>query len=76
MTDIVVPAGLWSEGDNAVIGSWLYSDGDMVQDGAVVADIMVEKTSYELIAPAGGRLSIAVPEEGEIQPGQVVGRIV
>jgi len=75
MTDILVPAGLWSEGESAVIGSWLYGDGDMVREGAVVAEIMVEKTSYELLAPASGALSIVVPEEGEVAPGQAVGRI-
>lgn len=76
MTDILVPAGLWSEGDSAVIGSWLYADGDIVVEGAVIAEIMVEKTSHELLAPAGGTLHLAVAEEVEISAGQLIGRIV
>lgn len=75
MTDILIPHGLWSQGDTAVIGSWLYADGDVVHRGNVIAEIMVEKTSHELIAPATGILRIAVPEEVELAPGQSVGRI-
>lgn len=75
MTDILIPVGLWSEGDSAVIGSWLYTDGDSVREGNIIAEIMVEKTGHELLAPATGTLRIAVPEEQELVPGQVVGRI-
>lgn len=75
MTDILIPAGLWSEGDSAVIGSWLYADGDLVHQGNIIAEIMVEKTSHDLAAPATGILRIAVPEEAELSPGQSVGRI-
>lgn len=75
MTDILIPAGLWSEGDSAVIGSWLYADGDRVHEGNNIAEIMVEKTSHELAAPATGTLRIAVPEGEELIPGQSVGRI-
>ena len=75
MTDILIPVGLWSEGENAVIGSWLYADGDMVHRGNIIAEVMVEKTSHELVAPATGTLRIAVPEEEELTPGQSVGRI-
>lgn len=75
MTDIVVPAGLWDDSDTAVVGSWLYGDGEAVSAGAVVAELMVEKTSFEITAPASGTLSIAVAEETEVQPGQVIGSI-
>lgn len=75
MTDIVVPAGLWEDTDTAVIGSWLYNEGDMVQAGAVIAEIMVEKSSYELTAPVGGTLRIGLPEESEVKAGQIVGQV-
>ncbi|MFO1260321.1 MAG: lipoyl domain-containing protein [Sphingomonadaceae bacterium] len=75
MTDIIIPAGLWEDSDTAVIGSWLYNEGDVVQAGAVIAEIMVEKSSYELTAPAGGTLHIGAAEESEVRAGQIVGRI-
>ena len=75
MTDILVPTGLWEDTDTAVIGSWLYSDGDAVQAGAVIAEIMVEKSSFEVIASASGTLRINVAEESEVRAGEVIGRI-
>lgn len=75
MTDIVVPSGLWEASDTAVIGSWLYGDGEAVQKGAAIAEIMVEKTSFEVIAPASGTLRVGVAEEAEVRAGEVIGSI-
>jgi len=75
MTDVPIPADLWSADDVAAISAWLYDDGDSVQAGAVIAEIMVEKSSYELIAPATGKLQIVVPAEAVVTQGQVAGRI-
>jgi pyruvate/2-oxoglutarate dehydrogenase complex dihydrolipoamide acyltransferase (E2) component len=36
---------------------------------------MVEKTTYEITAPAAGRLHILVPKDGVVQPGTVIGRV-
>jgi len=72
---IIVPPGLWNAGDTAVIGSWLYGPGDTVTEGSTIVEIMVEKTSYEIAAPASGLLRIAAPEEAEVNPGDVIGHI-
>jgi pyruvate/2-oxoglutarate dehydrogenase complex dihydrolipoamide acyltransferase (E2) component len=73
--DITIPVGHWRDEDSAVISSWLYNDGDVVQTGAVVAEIMVEKASFEIVAPGSGTLRIGVGEEIEVQQGDVVGHI-
>jgi pyruvate/2-oxoglutarate dehydrogenase complex dihydrolipoamide acyltransferase (E2) component len=75
MTDICVPANLWDDGRDAAMSVWLYGEGDQVEAGSVIAEIMVEKTSYELLAPAAGRLGILVPADEIVAKGQVVGRI-
>ena len=75
MTDILVPAGLWTENDTAVISSWLYGNGEAVQAGTLIAEIMVEKSSFEVTAPDSGVLTIGMPEESEVQAGQVIGFI-
>jgi pyruvate/2-oxoglutarate dehydrogenase complex dihydrolipoamide acyltransferase (E2) component len=75
MTDIVVPSGLWDSGDRSVLATWLYAEGDSVQAGVVIAAIMVEKASYDVVAPASGVLRILVQEEAEVTQAQVVGRI-
>lgn len=76
MTEIVVPSGLWADTDTAVVGSWLYEDGAMIQAGVVLAEIMVEKSSFEVSAPASGVLQIIVAEEAEVKAGQVIGRVI
>jgi pyruvate/2-oxoglutarate dehydrogenase complex dihydrolipoamide acyltransferase (E2) component len=72
---VTVPADLWDAGDGA-ISAWLYADGDFVKAGTVLAELMVEKVSFELFAPATGTLNILVPAEERIAPGQAVARIV
>jgi pyruvate/2-oxoglutarate dehydrogenase complex dihydrolipoamide acyltransferase (E2) component len=74
MTDIVIADHLWDEGE-AAISAWLYADGDRVAAGAIVAELMVEKSTMEVIAPATGALRILVAAEAPVVKGQVVARI-
>ena len=57
-TDVIVPSDLWEEEVEAVITSWLISDGSEVAEGKVIAELMVEKIQYELLAPASGIINI------------------
>ncbi|WP_417594898.1 biotin/lipoyl-containing protein [Parasphingorhabdus sp.] len=75
MTDIVVPQGQWEPDQEAALATWLYGEGEAVQEGVTVAEIMVEKTSFEIPAPASGALSILVAEDEIVTPGQVIGSI-
>lgn len=75
MTDIFVPDDLWDDGREAAISVWLYGDGDLVHAGATVAELMVEKTSYELASPASGRLSILVAADEVVAKGQRIGSV-
>ena len=70
MTDITVPEGLWTEEDKSgSIVVWLYQDGAQVSEGDVVAELMVEKVTFEIEAPASGTLRIAVEPEVPVQMG-------
>lgn len=75
MEPIIVPSGLWNDGDTAVIASWLYEAGEAVTEASTIVELMVDKTSYEIAAPASGTLQIATPEETEIRPGDIIGHI-
>jgi len=77
MADIRIPDGLWdvSETAEGVVANWLYRDGSEVAAGDAVAEIMVEKATMEIAAPAAGRLTITVPKDGVVRPGTVIGRI-
>ena len=75
MIDIIVPADLWDDGTPAVLSTWFFSDGETVSQGAVVAEVMREKSSYEILAPAGGTLTRKVAEETEVDLGSAIGAI-
>jgi pyruvate/2-oxoglutarate dehydrogenase complex dihydrolipoamide acyltransferase (E2) component len=77
MTDLVVPSGLWDidKTPEGIVANWFYADGGEVPSGATVAELMVEKSTFEIVAPHAGRLRILVPKDGVVRPLTVVGRI-
>ena len=75
MTDIRIPEDLWNDDDEGVISSWLYQNGDPVQQGAVVAQILLDKAQMDLISPASGVLRIVTPEEIPVRKGQIVAHL-
>lgn len=76
MTSVLVPSDQWADDEEAAISTWLYADGDPVQSGAIIAEIMVGKATFELFAPDSGVLRILVAPEIVVAKGQLVGRIV
>lgn len=75
MANILVPTGICADGQETALSTWFYAAGDTVETGAVVAEVMVEKTSYEIIAPVSGVLGITVQEDTVVSEGQVLGQI-
>jgi pyruvate/2-oxoglutarate dehydrogenase complex dihydrolipoamide acyltransferase (E2) component len=75
MTEVRIPESFWDEDAEGVIATWLFADGETVTQGAVLAEIMYEKASMELVAPASGTLAILTPAETPIRRGQVIARI-
>lgn len=75
MIDVTVPEHFWDEDSEGVVSSWLFADGETVSEGAPLAEIMYQKASMELTAPAGGVLQILVPAEAPIRRGQIIARI-
>jgi len=49
--------------------------GDRVREGDLIAEVMVEKTSYDLTAPAAGILRILVGQDVPFRRGAEVARI-
>ncbi|GAB2179700.1 lipoyl domain-containing protein [Dongia sp. agr-C8] len=74
-TQVAVPKDLWEEDLPGIVSAWLFEDGDPVQEGDLIAELMVEKTAYDLVAPAAGHLKILVQPEQPFQRGDVVARI-
>lgn len=73
--DVTIPTNLWDEDSDAVITSWLASDGATVNEGDLIAEIMVEKIQHEVHAPASGTLSISQQVEAVVAKGSAIGTI-
>jgi|MudIll2142460700_1097286.scaffolds.fasta_scaffold2093113_2 pyruvate/2-oxoglutarate dehydrogenase complex dihydrolipoamide acyltransferase (E2) component len=75
MTEVIVPNDLWDVDTSGSIVLWLYKDGSRVTQGDAIADVLVEKVTLELTAPATGVLRIKVEPEIAIDRGDVVATI-
>jgi pyruvate/2-oxoglutarate dehydrogenase complex dihydrolipoamide acyltransferase (E2) component len=76
MTELYVPDGLWDGDDKSgSIVVWLYKDGASVNQGDTVAELMVEKVTFEIEAPATGTLRIHVEPEVPVVKGALLATI-
>jgi len=73
--DVKIPEGLWADDNEGIISTWLYADGDQIAEGAVVAELMVEKVTHDLVAEGSGILKICVSEESPVKPGMIVAKL-
>lgn len=73
--DVNIPTDLWEENTEAAITSWLVSDGAIVAEGQLIAEIMVEKVQYEVKAPKSGKIAIAQPVEAVVAKGGTIATI-
>ena len=72
-TDVIIPDDLWEE--DSETGStllWVLDDGAAVAAGDVIAEVLVEKVTFELEAPASGTLRIRVEPESVVNRGELV----
>lgn len=74
---VVIPENLWEPhgGEEAVLIAWLAQDGASVEAGEVIAEIMVEKVTIDIEAPASGRLAIVTPVDTPVHLGDVLATI-
>ena len=75
MADVTIPQDMWEEDAEGFISSWFYADGDQVAAGDLIAEVMLEKTAFELFAAASGTLELLVAVEVPVSKGQLVARI-
>ena len=54
---------------------WFFEDGDSVSEGDTLCEVMVEKSTFEIEAPASGMLTIAVQAEVPLNKGDTIARI-
>jgi pyruvate/2-oxoglutarate dehydrogenase complex dihydrolipoamide acyltransferase (E2) component len=75
MTDVKLPP--LAEGiEKASVTYWHYGVGDAIKEGEDLVELVTEKATFNLPAPASGTLKEVIANEGEeVRVGQVLGRI-
>ncbi|RLF90668.1 dihydrolipoyllysine succinyltransferase [Thermococci archaeon] len=63
------------EEKKGVLLHWYKNDGDFVKEGEEIAEIMIEKVTLHIKAPAKGKLRILVKENEEVSQEQVIALI-
>lgn len=76
MTEVTLNGEAWQGVDAAVealVDKWLVKEGDAVQAGQVLANVVLVKSNLEITAPVGGRIvQILVPVGGTFARGKPV----
>ena len=76
MTDIPFP--VIAKGDpraEGVVSTWFASDGQLVREGDLIAEVAVDKVDVEVPAPASGVIRLLVEEGTVVRQGDVIARI-
>jgi len=76
MAEVVFPRLSEKEPDaEGVLATWFVGDGDQVATGQLLGEVMVEKVSGEVLAPAAGRIRLLVAEDQTARQGEVIARV-
>ncbi|HEX7710746.1 MAG TPA: lipoyl domain-containing protein [Sphingomonadaceae bacterium] len=75
MTNVTIPTDLWAEDIESVVSLWFFEDGDGVSEGDTLCEVMAEKATFEIAAPASGTLTVLVQPEVPVNKGDVIARI-
>lgn len=70
-----VKSVVWEEEGEAAITQWFVDDAAQVSEGDLIAEMMVEKVQYEIVAPATGQLRILKQQEEVVASGDVIATI-
>lgn len=73
--EIVFPVVSQDDTKTGVVATWFSRDGETVAAGQVIAELQVEKVSYDVEAPQAGVLHTLVAEEAEVKQGQAIATI-
>lgn len=75
MSDVRIPDDCWDDDSEGAISTWFFDDGDGVQKGDVICEVMNEKVASEIEAPDSGTLNIRAQAETAVRKGDVIATI-
>ncbi|MDE2094884.1 MAG: lipoyl domain-containing protein [Burkholderiales bacterium] len=68
MIEISLEAAAWKDveaGVEALVDRWQVAEGDTVRAGQVLANVVLVKSSLDIVAPADGRIDRILVHDGE-----------
>ena len=75
MTEVVMP-DFGDEMEEATINNWFFEEGDSVEIGDNIVEVITEKGTFHVTAPAAGVLDEVFFEEGDdVEVGEVIATI-
>tara|TARA_R110001592_G_scaffold240929_2_gene501260 strand:+ start:86477 stop:86707 length:231 start_codon:yes stop_codon:yes gene_type:complete len=75
MTQVIVPVDLWEEDMQGVLLTWLFDEGDQVDAGDMLAEVMVDKAQFEIPSPSSGTLRIIKAVDDPVDKGEAIGEV-
>lgn len=75
MPEVRVPTNAWDGDAECTVSMWFYPTGTLVAQGALLGELMVDKATVEVHAPAAGRFVIVVPLDGVAKKGAVLATV-
>ena len=73
--DIVISEDVCEADSEVVITTWLVEDGDVVEKGMPICELMAEKAQMEFDAPCAGTIKFIAELEKPLSPGDVIAEI-
>jgi pyruvate/2-oxoglutarate dehydrogenase complex dihydrolipoamide acyltransferase (E2) component len=75
--DIKVGDTLWglSMLPEGIVERWRVENGAVVAAGQALVDVRIEDALHEIVAPAGGRLTISAAANCIVEPGSLLGHL-
>lgn len=69
---VTVPEDLWMGGESGSVANWFFEDGATVRHDDLLCEVMYEKATNEIRAPAPGLLRIRAPTESIVYKGDTL----
>ena len=75
ITEVPFPSIDNTKADEGVVGTWFVLHGEQVTQGQVIAEVQLDKISFDVTAPVAGTMYQLVAEGVGIKPGDPMARI-
>ncbi len=76
MSEVVTfPMMSKDESADGVLSTWFVRTGESVRAGQVIAEVSVDKVSWDVEAPIDGTVTCLVEEEAAVPQGSQIARI-